>query len=109
MGPRLFPGVAQIGAGYNDTPVPGRTTPIRKREAGNFYRHSWRKAVAHRPQLVLLETWNEMHEGTDICETIETGTQYLDITAHWIKKLKSGEAPGPEIPLKWPSPVDRGG
>jgi hypothetical protein len=106
-GPRLFPGIAQIGPGYNDTPVPGRTTPIRDRENGNFYRHSWRAAVAHRPQLVLLETWNEMHEGTEICETIETGTEYLDLTAEWVHKLKQGDAPGPEVPLAYPKPRER--
>lgn len=106
-GPKLFPGVAQIGAGYNDTPVPGRRTRIREREDGDFYRHSWRAAVVHRPQLVLIETWNEMHEGTEICETIETGTKYLDITAEWVAKLKHNEAPGPQIPLRWTKPRDR--
>jgi len=106
-GPQLFPGVAQIGAGYNDTPVPGRTSPIRDREDGDFYRHSWRAALAHRPQLVLLETWNEMHEGTEICETIETGSEYLDLTAEWIGKLRRGEAPGAEIPLESPQPRER--
>ena len=106
-GPKLFPGVAQIGPGYNDTPVPGRTTPIREREQGNYYRHSWRAALAHRPQLVLIETWNEMHEGTDICETIETGTKYLEITAEWVGKLKQGSEPGPEIPLEFPQPRAR--
>ncbi len=106
-GPKLYPGVAQIGPGYNDTPVPGRRTPIRKREEGNFYRHGWRAAVAHRPQLVLLETWNEMHEGTEICETIETGAKYLELTAKWITKLKHQKDPGPEIPLRWTEPQPR--
>ncbi|MBN1852792.1 MAG: DUF5010 domain-containing protein [Pirellulales bacterium] len=106
-GPKLFPGVAQIGPGYNDTPVPGRTTPIREREDGNFYRHSWRMAVQHQPQLILLETWNEMHEGTEICETIETGTQYLDITAEWIHKFKTGNDPGPDILLEYTQPRPR--
>jgi hypothetical protein len=103
-GPQLFPGVAQIGAGYNDTPVPERTTPIRHREDGNFYRHSWRAALRHQPQLVLLETWNEMHEGTDICQTIETGATYLDLTREYVTKLKHGGDPGREITLQWPDP-----
>ena len=106
-GPQLFPGIAQIGPGYNDTPVPGRSTPIRDREEGNFYRFSWRAAVRHRPHLVLIETWNEMHEGTEICETIETGTTYLDITADWVTRLKGGSDMGPEIELRWKEPVAR--
>jgi hypothetical protein len=103
----LFAGVAQVGPGYNDTPVPGRTTPIREREDGAFYRHAWRAALVHKPQLVLIETWNEMHEGTEICETIETGTLYLEITSEWIGKLKRSDDPGPEIPLRWTAPRAR--
>ena len=60
------------------------------------------------PELVLLETWNEMHEGTEICETIETGTEYLDLTAEWVHKLKLGDAPGSEIRLEYPEPRERG-
>lgn len=106
-GPKLFPGVAEIGPGYDDTSVPGRTTPIRDREDGEFYRYSWRAVLAQKPRLVLLETWNEMHEGTDICETIETGSQYLNLTAEYVRKLKHGEPPGPAIKLEYPSPRER--
>jgi len=103
-GPKLYPGVAQIGPGYNDSPVPGRTTPHREREDGNFYRYSWQKAIAHRPQLVLLETWNEMHEGTEICQTRETGLKYVELTSEWIARLRRGDDPGPPIKLKYPKP-----
>lgn len=106
-GPKLYPGVAQIGPGYNDTPVPNRTTPIRDRENGNYYRHSWRSALLHCPELVLIETWNEMHEGTEICSTIETGRTYLGLTADWIKRLKHGGDAGPEIPLRHAEPLPR--
>lgn len=106
-GPKLYPGVAQIGPGYNDTPVPERNTPVRDREDGNYYRHSWRAALLHQPELVLIETWNEMHEGTDICPTIETGSKYLDLTREWVGRLKQGGDAGPEIPLKHPQPLPR--
>jgi hypothetical protein len=100
-GPKLFPGLAQVGPGYDDTPVPGRRTPIRDRLDGLYYRWSWRRAVAHRPKLVLIETWNEMHEGTEICETIETGRRYLALTREWIERLRKND-PGPEIALPKP-------
>ena len=103
-GPKLYPGVAQIGPGYNDSPVPGRTTPHREREAGNFYRYSWQKAIAHQPELVLLETWNEMHEGTEICQTRETGLKYVELTAEWTDRLRRGSAEGRPIKLKFPKP-----
>lgn len=106
-GARLFDGVAQIGPGYDDSPVPGRFTPVREREDGAFYENAWRAAIAHRPELVLIETWNELHEGTEICETIETGRRYLEITRRESRRLKSGGAPTPTVKLRWPSPRPR--
>jgi hypothetical protein len=99
FGPKLFEGVAQIGPGYDDSPVPGRRTPWRDREDGNFYRWSWDAAIRSKPELVLIETWNEMHEGTEICRTVETGAQYLDLTREAVERLRAGE-PGPKISLR---------
>jgi hypothetical protein len=98
-GPQIFPGVAEIGPGFDDSQVPGRKTPSRDRENGNFYRWSWRRAVASRPELVIIETWNEMHEGSEICESKELGRTYLDITREWIGRLRSGDL-GPEIEIR---------
>jgi hypothetical protein len=106
-GPRLLPGVAQIGAGYDDRPVPGRRTPIREREDGAFYGWSWQAALRHRPELVLLETWNELHEGTELCPTREAGRQYLELTRAWIARLREGDDGGEAIELAWPEPRPR--
>lgn len=102
--PKLFPGVAQIGPGYNDSKVPGRTTPFREREEGDYYRYSWQKAIAHQPELVLIETWNEMHEGTEICQTKELGLKYVELTAEWIARLRKGGPIGEPIRLRFPKP-----
>ncbi len=106
-GPKLFPGVAQIGPGYDDSPVPGRRNALRDREDGAFYAWSWQQVLRHRPGLVLLETWNEMHEGTELCATIEAGTQYLQITKQWAAKLRRGVPPGADIRLRYPDPRPR--
>lgn len=103
-GPKLFPGVAQIGPGYDDRAVPGRRTPVRERENGAFYAFSWQQALAQRPELVLLETWNEMHEGTEICPTRELGRQYVELTREWIGRLRSGAPAGPAVALQFPEP-----
>ncbi|MCB9914960.1 MAG: hypothetical protein H6828_07395 [Planctomycetes bacterium] len=104
-GPQLFDGVAQLGAGYDDRAVPGRRTPLREREDGAFYAWSWQRAIATRPELVLLETWNEMHEGTELCPTREAGRQYLELTRTWIAKLRAPDADlGAPIELRWPAP-----
>lgn len=103
-GPRTFPGVAQIGPGYDDRQVPGRRTPVREREDGRFYDHSWQVVLRTRPELVLLETWNEMHEGTEICSTLELGDRYEQATRRWVEKLRSGADPGETIRLQWTEP-----
>lgn len=106
-GPKTFAGVAQIGAGYDDRAVPGRRSPVREREDGAFYDFSWQQAIASRPELVLLETWNEMHEGTELCPTREAGRQYLDRTRAWVDRLRTGAAAGEPVALRWPEPRPR--
>jgi hypothetical protein len=105
-GPLIHGAVAQIGPGYDDSPVPGRRTPVRPREDGAFYRHAWRTAIAAQPELVLIETWNEMHEGTEVCRTVETGDSYLRLTADGVARLRRGE-PGPQVALAHRTPLPR--
>ncbi|MEX2286975.1 MAG: DUF5010 domain-containing protein [Planctomycetaceae bacterium] len=75
---------AAIGPGYDHSAVPGRTPLVRKRDDGRFYRFSWGRLLSRdpksRPWLVHLETWNEFHEGTEICETAEFGRKYIELT-----------------------------
>ncbi len=81
-------GVAGVGPGYNDSAVPGRTTPIRDREEGDFYRRNWEQVLGAGRHLAVVETWNELHEGTDICNSREYGRQYIEITAEYATKFK---------------------
>ncbi len=78
---------AGIGPGYDHSAVPGRTPLVRSRDDGRFYRFGWQKLLdiepAKRPWLVHVETWNELHEGTEICETREYGRQYIELTRHF--------------------------
>jgi len=75
---------AAIGPGYDHSAVPGRMPLVRTRDNGDFYTLGWERLLKMdtktRPFLVHLETWNEFHEGTDICESKEYGTQYLELT-----------------------------
>ncbi|MDQ7780712.1 MAG: DUF5010 domain-containing protein [Planctomycetota bacterium] len=89
----LIHGVAAIGPGYNDSAVPGRTTPIRDREDGGFYERSWFAALKSKRKIVVVETWNELHEGTDICETKEYGRKYVELTAKYVQHFKKGTTP----------------
>ncbi len=92
-GPIVGEGAAQVGPGYDDSPVPGRTTPTRDRLGGAFYSASWLLALEHRPRIVIVETWSELHEGTPICETREDGRLYIELTRKFSTLFKGGQAP----------------
>lgn len=106
-GPYFFNNLVQIGAGYNDMAVPGRSTPVRQREDGNFYRWGWNQILDRPAKIVLIETWNEMHEGTGICESREYGRQYIELTKHFSERFKSGLKSENNITLQFNEPVPR--
>lgn len=101
--------VKVVGPGYNDTPVPGRATPIRSREEGRYYLWSWNQALIDRPTLVFIETWNEFHEGTGIAPSKEFGDTYLEITRRSAIRLKNGLLPDLANPVRlaYPEPLSR--
>jgi len=77
-------GCAAVGPGYDHSAVRGREPLVREREDGGFYSRSWETLLrydpARRPKLVMVETWNEFHEGTDVAHTREYGRQYVELT-----------------------------
>ena len=42
---------------------------------------------------VMVETWNEFHEGTDIAESREYGRQYIELTRKYSELFKKGWKP----------------
>ncbi|MFZ0890523.1 MAG: DUF5010 domain-containing protein [Candidatus Binataceae bacterium] len=86
-------GVASLGPGYDDHAVPGRHTPARGREDGAFYGRNWERLLkvdpATRPRIVVIETWNEFHEGTDIADSREYGRKYIELTKHYAAMWKA--------------------
>jgi hypothetical protein len=92
-GPSVLP-CAAVGPGYDDSVVPGRAPLIVDREGGAFYRRSWEKLLwlppTERPRIVHIETWNELHEGTEICETREFGRHYIEMTRKYGDMYREG-------------------
>jgi len=90
--PRIYSSVASIGPGYDHHAVPGRKPLVVDREGGDFYRRAWELILSmdpeKRPRIAMIETWNELHEGTDICETVEYGRQYIELTRHYVDLFK---------------------
>ena len=75
---------AALGPGYDHSAVRGRTPLVKEREGGEFYSRAWETLLRYRPEtrpkLVMAETWNEFHEGTDIAHSEEYGRLYIELT-----------------------------
>ena len=82
------PGIAELGPGYNDTAVYGRKPLIADRRGGKFYEENWQKFLEKPSNFVMIETWSEFHEGTEICETKEYGRQYIELTRKYSDMFK---------------------
>ena len=82
-GPRFEGRTVAVGPGYDDTRIGGRPGYTRERTDGGTYSRDMRQAVMSGTTWLLLETWNELWEGTAIAETEETGRTYLGITARY--------------------------
>jgi len=88
-------GCAALGPGYDHSAVPGRAPLVRDRENGAFYSRSWETVLRYRPdrrpKLVMVETWNEFHEGTDVAESKESGRKYIDLTRKYADLFHANE------------------
>jgi hypothetical protein len=86
-------GVASVGPGYDHSAVPGRTRLVMDRRGGAFYEEQWLKLLRRPPNFVMVETWNEWHEGTDIAESTEYGRRYIELTRKYAALYKQGWRP----------------
>jgi hypothetical protein len=93
------PGIGEIGPGYDHSAVPGRAPLVRDRENGRFYEQSWLQFLRRPSNFVMIETWNEFHEGTDICESREYGRKYIELTRQYAERFKQGWRPPPGGPF----------
>jgi hypothetical protein len=73
--------------GYDDTKVrkPGLDA---ERQGGETYRVLWEQAIAANPDWVLITSWNEWHEGSEIEPSWEDGDKYVEMTRHCTEAFK---------------------
>jgi glycoprotein endo-alpha-1,2-mannosidase len=83
---KLF--AATVLPGYDDRKIrtPGTYLP---RESGGCYDRTWRAALASEADWVLVTSWNEWFEGSEIEPSIECGTDYLWQTAQYACAFRS--------------------
>src|SRR5690606_22495142 len=64
--------------GYDDSNI-GRPSPtVAPREGGRLYDTLWEQAINARPQWILITSFNEWHEGSEIEPSFEDGYFYLE-------------------------------
>ena len=56
---------------------------------GQTYRTLWEEAIKAKPDWVIITSWNEWPEGTEIEPSLELGDKYLQITADYSKQFFS--------------------
>ncbi|MBL9135006.1 MAG: hypothetical protein JNK85_04015 [Verrucomicrobiales bacterium] len=87
------PGVASLGPGYDHSAVPGRTPLVVPREDGAYFERQWLACLRRAPRMVMVETWNEFHEGTEIAHSREYGRQYIALNRRYADLYRQGFRP----------------
>ncbi|MEO0125419.1 MAG: hypothetical protein ABIK99_04065 [candidate division WOR-3 bacterium] len=78
---------APVIPGYDDRNYrqPGKLTD---RGKGDFYKENWEAVLTSDPDWILITSFNEWFEGTEIEPSREFGDFYLKLTAHYAKLFK---------------------
>ena len=86
-GNKLF--CATVIPGFDDTKVPGRAPPrpIVPRNGGATFAALWEETIAARPDWVLVTSFNEWHEGSEIEPSAEHGSRYLEANARYARRF----------------------
>lgn len=77
--PQVYAGT--VSPGFNDQLLRGALHPVVSRDNGARYDATWQAALAGDPDWVLVSTWNEWYEGSQIEPGLQTGSQALQQTA----------------------------
>ena len=88
--------IPNVMPGYDDTPLRGEERVTVNRRHGQFYRDSWDSAApfvkADQP-FVLITSFNEWHEGTELEPSTEYGDKYIELTRERIGQVRRQVSP----------------
>ena len=82
--------VATVMPGYNDLYIEGRANRFaHDRRNGGYYRETWQAAMDSSPDLIVITSFNEWAEGTQIEPSVSYGQLYLELTSELSRVLKA--------------------
>lgn len=81
---------ATVIPGYDDFNVRPQNPTICSREDGELYKNLWDYAIQANVDWVLICSFNEWHEGTEIEPSVENGRLYLELTREFATRFKRG-------------------
>ncbi|MBS4015544.1 MAG: hypothetical protein KGZ86_03810 [Candidatus Latescibacteria bacterium] len=79
---------APVMPGFNNCSLVTPGTLI-DRNKGKYYKKLWDAVIAAQPDWVLITSFNEWFEGTEIEPSLEFGDYYLNLTRQYAQKFKS--------------------
>jgi len=99
--------VATVMPGYDDLNTGRAGAFVRSRAGGEFYRQCWNGAIESQADWVVITSYNEWREGSQIETSVGYGDFYLNLTAELAAAYRQGVPSAPEsAPTAAPPPTE---